>query len=281
MARRQPATDLRWLPNYLRGFGLLAGARLFLRIRRLDRADSAAAEPVDVPGLGRIWLRAAQRDHAVFQQVWIKGEYHLAGAAPPQFERLMAAYRGMLAAGQRPLILDAGAHVGMSVLWWRRLFPEALILAVEPSPANLAVLRRNLEGVPGVVIRQAALAGAPGTLRIAGSGEAGAAVRLAETAEGESVPAVTVPQLMQEAGAERLLLAKVDIEGGEAAVFAADPTWLDRTEALAIEPHDWLFPGAGTSRPIFAAIGSRHFDFVGHGENMLLFRHPPPQGPAG
>lgn len=127
MNRRPPAVNIRWLPNYLKVFGAQQGMLLFWRIFRFDRANRSIPVPVIVPELGEVWLRAVTRDHAIFQQIWVKREYDLAVAAPRHFHKLMDTYSAILARGTKPLILDAGAHVGMSVLWWRRLFPKALI----------------------------------------------------------------------------------------------------------------------------------------------------------
>jgi FkbM family methyltransferase len=239
---------------------------------RLDRTDGCQPEPIVVPGLGEIWLRAAVCDHAIFQQVWVKREYDLVASAPSHFLALMDTYRTAVAGGRRPLVLDAGAHVGMSVLWWRRLFPEARIVAVEPSSANLAVLRRNVAKLEDVTVLHAAIAGKPGSLRVAHPAASGSAVRVSVDGTGEWVPALTVAQILEQAGTDQILLAKIDIEGAEADLFSGDLAWLDATQALAVETHDWLYPGKRTSRSLFAAIATRPFDFLARGENVLLFR---------
>ena len=40
---------------------------------------------------------------------------------------------------------------------------------------------------------------------------------------------------------------KVDIEGGEAQLLESASDWLNRTEMLVIELHDWIVPGVGES----------------------------------
>jgi FkbM family methyltransferase len=230
-------------------------------------------EAVAVPGLGRIWMRASVRDHAIFQQVWVKREYDLAAAAPHHFPALMASYRAAVARGCRPIILDAGAHIGMSVLWWSHLFPEARIVAVEPSSANVAVLRQNVQKLENVTVLHAALSGKPGSLHVRSTAVSGAAVQIGDDGSGERIPALTVAQILEQVGAEEILLAKIDIEGGEADLFAGDLAWLERTQALAVETHDWLYRGEGTSRSLFAAIAALPFDFLTSGENVLLFRY--------
>jgi hypothetical protein len=71
----------------------------------------------------------------------------------------------------------------------------------------------------------------------------------------------------------RNLIVKVDIEGGEAAMFRSNIGWLDQTDLLICETHDWLFPGQGTSRPLFEAIAGRKFEVIQKGEYISFFFH--------
>ncbi len=247
----------------------MAGPSLFWRTLGIRTRDRDAPEMLHVPGIGDVWLRARQRDDRIFQQVWVKREYDIAAAAPRHWAALWRAYENT----ERPVILDAGAHVGLSVLWWKRLFPRALIVAVEPSSANMDMLRRNLAGKDGVQFIQAALGaqgGAP--LRLDQAGSADSSTRTSPDGSGEEVRTIGVDDIMQLADTTELLLAKIDIEGAEERLFAEDRAWMDRTRAIAIETHDWLWPGRATSRNLWAAVGERRFDAIAAGENTLLFR---------
>lgn len=44
----------------------------------------------------------------------------------------------------RPFIIDAGAHIGLATLYFKKQFPGARIVAIEPHPANVKVLEQNL-----------------------------------------------------------------------------------------------------------------------------------------
>jgi hypothetical protein len=76
---------------------------------------------------------------------------------------------------------------------------------------------------------------------------------------------------LKQYGAKRALIVKVDIEGGEAALFRAHTGWLDHTDLLTVETHDWLFPGQGTSHSLFAAIAGRKFEVIHKGEYISFF----------
>lgn len=45
-----------------------------------------------------------------------------------------------------PVIVDVGSNIGLSVLYFKRLFPRARILAFEPDPATFELLTENVRG---------------------------------------------------------------------------------------------------------------------------------------
>ncbi len=62
---------------------------------------------------------------------------------------------------ERPFVVDVGAHIGLFVLFVKRMRPHARVLAFEPSPATAAMLRQNTErhGLADVEIHEVALGG--------------------------------------------------------------------------------------------------------------------------
>ncbi len=45
---------------------------------------------------------------------------------------------------EKPKIIDAGAHIGLSTLYFKKLFPAAEVIAIEPLPQNLQLLEQNI-----------------------------------------------------------------------------------------------------------------------------------------
>lgn len=43
-----------------------------------------------------------------------------------------------------PVIIDAGAHIGVSTLYFAKLFPIAQIIAIEPNPITRVLLEKNV-----------------------------------------------------------------------------------------------------------------------------------------
>lgn len=60
-----------------------------------------------------------------------------------------------------PTIIDAGANIGTSALYFHKLYPKAKIISIEPNPRNLEFLKKNLEenDVTNVTIIPKALVG--------------------------------------------------------------------------------------------------------------------------
>lgn len=44
-----------------------------------------------------------------------------------------------------PIILDIGAHIGLSTLYFKKLYPRAKVFAIEPNPQVFELLKTNLD----------------------------------------------------------------------------------------------------------------------------------------
>ena len=65
----------------------------------------------------------------------------------------------------QPQIIDCGANIGMSVLFFKALYPQASIIAFEPDPASFARLTQTIEtnGLKSVIVEHAAVTETPGS----------------------------------------------------------------------------------------------------------------------
>ena len=111
---------------------------------------------VPIPNIGPVHFRPLESDAATLRQVFTEGQFDL-GAGSPALERAGRRYRDIIAAGEVPVIVDAGANIGAASLWFKLAWPEATVVAVEPEQGNAAVLRKNLEGKPGFAVLEAAI----------------------------------------------------------------------------------------------------------------------------
>ena len=71
-------------------------------------------------------------------------------------------------ATERPLILDAGANIGLATLYFKYRYPNAEVHAFEPDEANFEYLRQNVEAnhLKDVHLHKVALSDQPGELKL-------------------------------------------------------------------------------------------------------------------
>jgi FkbM family methyltransferase len=133
------------------------------------------------------------------------------------------------------VLLDLGANIGMTSVWLAKRFSFTQVIAVEPDPSNAALARQNFElnGIAGHVL-EAAIGPLDGTARFKFS-ELSNLGRLSE--EGSLVSMISVGTLIKTFNVAKLALIKIDIEGGEQALFDGPTGWLASTDAIIIEFH--------------------------------------------
>lgn len=175
-------------------------------------------------------------------------------------------------------VIDLGANVGYSSAFFLSRYPAARCVAVEPDPANFALLSRNLApyGDRAVCVRGGAwnrrchLALSESVYR--DGAEWTRQVRECTDGTAGSFPGFDVPSLMDMIGARRISILKVDIEGAEAVVFDGTcASWIDSVDNLAIELHD--DSEFGMCSPVFwRAVADRGFSFARSGELVIARR---------
>ena len=145
-------------------------------------------------------------------------------------------------------ILDLGANVGYTAIWFGRLFPGARIACVEPVSENVRLLQRNLleNGVEARVMPFAVgIADGRAEMLIVsqhyGHHLATAEPELVASAgETREVEVRSMRTLMDELGWPEIDLLKMDIEGSERVLLTEESDWLWRINALCVEwHHDW------------------------------------------
>ena len=144
------------------------------------------------------------------------------------------------------VVLDCGAYRGETALWFaRRVGKGGGVVAFEPAARNADGLRRNLaknrsvEMAP-VTVLECAVSSSAGLLRFNAQAEGSSRADATST---ESIPAVTIDDVVEQQHLSRVDFIKMDIEGGEVdALKGAENTLKRFTPRLAISvyhrPHD-------------------------------------------
>src|SRR5262245_51741789 len=215
--------------------------------------------------------RGSRADQGAIQQVLVNGDYSLRRLA--RGGELFGIYHDIAAAGKAPLIIDAGANIGASAVFFAREYPTSLIVAFEPDQANVDLLRRNTEGLR-VEAHHAAIGSRDGRVNVSdpGRGEWAYRTEISETGACAMMAMSRVVDEKVSAGAVPFI-AKIDIEGAELDLFQEPTVWVDRFPLLIVELHDWLLPKQRTSASFLRCVAQRDRDFVHLGENVFSIRN--------
>lgn len=159
---------------------------------------------------------------------------------------LLGDVRGILEAGvyefdsnnTKPVIIDCGANIGISVVYFKRLYPNAKIIAFEPDPVLFSLLSKNISNFAfeNIELRQAAVW--VNDKGVDFRQEGGHSGRIAENKNDDtvvSVPSVCLRSLLESVDSVNML--KMDIEGAEAAVLFDCGQMLKKCEHVFIEYH--------------------------------------------
>ncbi len=221
---------------------------------------------------GTVHIRPKSSDAQAFVDIFRHKAYDLSACA--QFSRAWEVYQRILDAGQTPIIIDAGANVGAASIWFSRQFPQAHTLAIEPDAENADVCRLNTRDFPNIKVIEAAVGSEHGWVALINPENQAWAVQTIRSSDG-GIAVRTNPEIvLDEEQPAKIFLVKIDIEGFEDDLFANNADWVDEAEIIIIEPHDWLFPGKGTSRNFQKAIASRSFEVLISGDSLIYFRLP-------
>lgn len=139
-------------------------------------------------------------------------------------------------------IIDGGANIGLTAIQFAAHFPGAEIIAIEPEPANYALLVRNTAAFPNIRPLHAAIWPRPALLSVAPAEHDSRSwsFQTHEKAAGELVQgacqAVPIDELVSLSSPADLV--KLDIEGAEWPLLEeTDLAWLRCAGLLVVELH--------------------------------------------
>lgn len=175
--------------------------------------------------------------------------------------------------GKEMLIVDAGANIGASSVYFNNYFNNVHVFAIEPDVSNFQLLVDNTKDYANQNNFHGAIASYDGELFLTDPGHSDWGFRTAKESQSDSVrvECISPSTVLNLKSNLEPLLFKIDIEGGESDLFSGDYSWMDEFPLLIIELHDWMLPFQSTSRSFFKAMVNCDFDYLNHGENIFLF----------
>lgn len=147
------------------------------------------------------------------------------------------------------VVLDLGANVGIFSRYARSLFPDALIIAVEPDADNCAVFRANTYDPKTILIQKAIGKGkvfrvpnaTNGAMEVYLSQSAGFNKKQLSSYEETKVESILLTDLRQYIKEGDKVLLKIDIEGSETSIFSDIPSMemLKTFHYITMELHNY------------------------------------------
>jgi FkbM family methyltransferase len=114
---------------------------------------------------------------------------------------------------EEPYIIDCGANIGLSVIYLKKLFPQAEILAFEPDETNFDLLKRNVAsfGYSNVIMNTEAVWNENTTLLFSNESSMGSKIEMEASNSTREVKAIRLKDFLNRS----IDFLKIDIEGAE------------------------------------------------------------------
>lgn len=172
-----------------------------------------------------------------------------------------------------PVILDCGANIGMSVLYFKELYPDAKISAFEAEPEIIQLLRSNLirnqiddvEIIPKAVWKD--------TEGIWFGSESADSSSIYSKAKKKLIPSIRLKDCLEKESSVDFL--KIDIEGAEIEVLEDCKNAMSHVKNLFVEFHSYIGNPQGLADVIrvFEENGFRYFIDTNQHRNRPFVNH--------
>ena len=206
----------------------------------------------------KVHLRPKSSDIPTFIEIFIDGEYNFNIPFTPK------------------VIIDGGANIGLSTLFFKNKFPGSRIICIEPDVKNFEMLQENVGHFEDVTLINGALWHSKSMVSVSDKYNMGDWGMVTEEINGggpeESVETITIDELCEQNNIEHIDILKLDIETAEKELFSRNfSNWLPRTKIDVIELHDWILKGC--SKPFFEAINKsfKTYSYTTVHENTIIY----------
>jgi FkbM family methyltransferase len=160
-----------------------------------------------------------------------------------------------------PFIVDCGSNYGVSIVYFKSLYPEARIIGVEPDPVIFKLLESNMKShnLENVVLMNKAISNSKEPVRFWSQGADGGRI---STGIEETGSVMVDPLLLDDLIKEPVDFLKMDIEGAETEVICHSEK-LGNVDQLFIEYHS--FDGLSQNlHELLAKLASEGFRYFVH-----------------
>lgn len=241
--------SLHYLNRLRQSFGIADAIRAFINLRITKTGI------IKVPFLKypfRIRLNN-HIDRATFHEVILRKEYFLELKFHPK------------------TIIDGGANIGLTAVYFANEYPDAKIVSVEPDTDNYNLLKENAAPYPNITPVQSAIWSKKTWLKLVDTGRGANSFTVEEcTEQPGAFYATSIIEIMKQQNWDVIDLLKLDIEGSEKEIFTNGyEEWLPKTRVVVVETHDRHLKGS--SRAVFTAVSKYNFSCRVQGLNLVFY----------
>ncbi len=241
---------------------------LFKQLAKLDISFNGKSFPV-------FYRPSSVGDKGVIRQIFYTGDYEISFCK--QGTALWNYYTEK-SRDKSALIIDAGANIGASVLYFLVRYPGSTVFSLEPNHHNWMILELNTIDFENKLNFLGGIADIDGEMFLQDPGlqdpslvDWGFRVRDSGSTPVNVISPKTILSHPFCSDKTYPFIAKIDIEGGEDRLFQGDTDWMTLFPLIIIELHDWMLPFTGNSQNFLRAVAKYNFDFLHRGENIFLF----------
>jgi FkbM family methyltransferase len=179
---------------------------------------------------------------ALFQEIFIDQQYYFRAASPS------------------PRIIDCGSHIGLSILYFKALYPQASVLGFEPAPTTYQLLSENTKNnrLRDVRLEKKAVSNEEGKLAFFGDlSKTSSLIKERGSRKSEMVDVVKLSGFID----QKVDFLKLDVEGVEDRVLqdlaAADK--LKMIQQMVIEYHHHIINQEDRLSAFLKILEDHHF----------------------
>ncbi len=201
-----------------------------------------------------IFLRNNTSDITVFYQIFFEKSYAVNYRIDPK------------------IIIDCGANIGLSSIFYKIKFPNAVIYAIEPEITHFNLMVKNTKGFKDIICINSGIWNKQTHLLLEDNLSEKWGFKVSEVSYSNeyTIPGISIPYLMNKYSFNEIDILKIDIEGSEKELFDSNfESWLPKTKVLLIELHDGHRKGA--SRSFFKAISNYNYSMIKKNENLIFY----------
>ena len=224
---------------------------ILLRKKLLNLGEEVCLHPTE--WYNNLFLRPHNTDYEVFNQIF-----------------RFTSYGAMESLGDIKTVIDAGANIGLSSVYFSKRLNSPEIVALEPEEKNYAQAVKNIANLPRISLLKKALWSNTGKGSILNPESTSWDFQIVQDDDGP-IECITVSEILALKKWQTVDLFKIDIEGAEREIFESPEhmQWLNKVRVFAIELHDKMVPGC--SLAFFRAIARlESIEVLFSGENLVV-----------